>query len=43
MKKLLCGMLGVLFAVTSISALACTASDKAKDASQVSTPSKPKT
>lgn len=42
MKKLICGLLAALFAVTSISAIACTAADKAKDGSQVNTPPKTK-
>jgi len=42
MKKLICGLLAALFAVTSISAIACTAADKAKDGSQVNTPPRTK-
>ena len=41
MKKLLCVLLGALFALTSVTAFACTG-DKAKDGSQINTPSRPK-
>lgn len=42
MKRLLCGLLGGVFALMYVSAFACTA-EKAKDAGQMSTPAKPKT
>jgi hypothetical protein len=41
MKQLLSAMFAALFALTSVSALACQG-DKAKDEKQMSTPSKPK-
>jgi hypothetical protein len=40
MKKLIPAVLAALFALTSVSALAC--GDKAKDEKQMSTPAKPK-
>lgn len=40
MKKLVSALLATVFALTSVSALAC--GDKAKDEKQMSTPSKPK-
>lgn len=40
MKKTIAAVLAALFALTSVSALAC--GDKAKDEKQMSTPSKPK-
>ncbi|HXE39183.1 MAG TPA: hypothetical protein VN639_11975 [Azonexus sp.] len=40
MKKLLSVVLAALFAVASVSAIAC--GDKAKDEKQMSTPAKPK-
>jgi len=40
MKKLISALLVAVFAVTSVSAIAC--GDKAKDEKQMSTPSKPK-
>jgi len=40
MKKLISALLVAIFAVTSVSAIAC--GDKAKDEKQMSTPSKPK-
>ncbi|WP_265947649.1 hypothetical protein [Dechloromonas sp. A34] len=40
MKKLLSVLLATLFAVGSVSAIAC--GDKAKDEKQMSTPAKPK-
>lgn len=40
MKKLISAILASIFAVSSVSALAC--GDKAKDEKQMSTPSKPK-
>lgn len=40
MKKLICAALAAVFALASVSAIAC--SDKAKDEKQMSTPSKPK-
>lgn len=41
MKKLVSGLLAAVFALVSVSALACPG-DKAKDEKQMSTPSKPK-
>ncbi len=41
MKKLISGLLAVVFALVSVSTLACPG-DKAKDEKQMSTPSKPK-
>ncbi len=41
MKKLMYGLLAALFALSSLSAVACPG-DKAKDEKQMSTPSKPK-
>ena len=41
MKQLLSAVLAALFALNSVSALACSG-DKAKDEKQMSTPSKPK-
>ena len=40
MKKLVSAMLVTVFALSSVSVLAC--GDKAKDEKQISTPSKPK-
>ena len=40
MKKAIAALLAALFAVASVSAIAC--GDKAKDEKQMSTPSKPK-
>ncbi len=42
MKKLVSGVLAALFALVSVSAMACPGGDKAKDEKQMSTPSKPK-
>ena len=41
MKQLVSGLLAALFALASISAIACSG-DKAKDEKQMSTPAKPK-
>ena len=41
MKQVLSAVFAALFALTSVSALACSG-DKAKDEKQMSTPSKPK-
>ncbi len=41
MKKCVAGLLAALFALSSLSAVACPG-DKAKDEKQMSTPSKPK-
>ena len=41
MQKILAGLVAVLFALSSLSAVACPG-DKAKDEKQISTPSKPK-
>lgn len=41
MKKLVAAMLAAVFALGSLSAMACPG-DKAKDEKQMSTPSKPK-
>lgn len=40
MKKLVSAVLAAVFALSSVSVLAC--GDKAKDEKQISTPSKPK-
>ncbi len=40
MKKTIAALLAAVFAVVSVSAIAC--GDKAKDEKQMSTPSKPK-
>ncbi|HQU79778.1 MAG TPA: hypothetical protein PLU47_09945 [Azonexus sp.] len=40
MKKMIAALLAAVFAVASVSAIAC--GDKAKDEKQMSTPSKPK-
>lgn len=41
MKKLCCGLLAAVFALGSLSAIACPG-EKAKDEKQMSTPAKPK-
>jgi hypothetical protein len=41
MKKLICALVAAVFALGSLSALACPG-DKAKDEKQMSTPAKPK-
>lgn len=41
MKKLFCGLLAAVFALGSLSAIACPG-EKAKDEKQMSTPAKPK-
>lgn len=41
MKKFVSGLLAALFALVSVSAVACPG-DKAKDEKQMSTPAKPK-